>query len=143
MHDTDDIGSNDSGNPHIWDMIEARIERRSFLGGTLAVAAGGFLGGTALASTQRCATSGPAVPPPRSASARVRPAPTTPSSCRRATRTEMLAPWGTPLLAGAPAFRRGRLEHRGRPGAAGRLQPRRHALLPAAEVRQLRAACSC
>ena len=44
MKDTDDIGSNHSGNPHLWDMIETRMERRSFLGGTLAVAAGSFLG---------------------------------------------------------------------------------------------------
>jgi secreted PhoX family phosphatase len=103
MHDTDDIGSNNSGNPHLWDMIEARIERRSFLGGTLAVAAGSFLGGTALASTQFSANPG-TVPPPRLGFSPIEPSTDDAIRLPQGYAYEILAPWGTPLLAGAPAF---------------------------------------
>jgi hypothetical protein len=58
MQDTDDIGSNHSGNPHLQDLIDARMQRRSFLGGTLAVAATGFFGGAALAPTEGRASNG-------------------------------------------------------------------------------------
>jgi secreted PhoX family phosphatase len=44
MNDTDDLGSNNSGNPHLSDIIAARINRRDVLGGGLAAAAVGFLG---------------------------------------------------------------------------------------------------
>jgi len=103
MHDTDDIGSNNSGNPHLWDMIEARIERRSFLGGTLAVAAGSFLGGTALASTQVSANPG-TVPPPRLGFSPIEPSTDDAIRLPQGYGYEILAPWGTPLLAGAPDF---------------------------------------
>jgi hypothetical protein len=103
MHDTDDIGSNNSGNPHLWDMIEARIERRSFLGGTLAVAATGFLGGTALASTQVPANPGN-VPPRRLGFSPIEPSAEDAIRLPAGYTYDILAPWGTPLLAGAPAF---------------------------------------
>ena len=45
IRDEDERGSNRSGNPHIQDMIDARVSRRRFLGGTVAVAATSFLGG--------------------------------------------------------------------------------------------------
>jgi hypothetical protein len=35
MIDTDDIGSNESGNPHLADMIEAQLSRRSVLTRTM------------------------------------------------------------------------------------------------------------
>jgi secreted PhoX family phosphatase len=103
MHDTDDIGSNNSGNTHLWDLIEARIERRSFLGGTLAVAAGSFLGSTALASTQVSANPG-TVPPPRLGFQPIEPSSDDAIRLPEGYAYEILAPWGTPLLAGAPEF---------------------------------------
>jgi len=104
MHDTDDIGSNDSGNPHLQEMIEARFERRTFLQGTLAVAATGFFGGAALAPGQALAEPG------NVANSRLRFTPVEPSS-DDAIRLpdgytwQLLAPWGTPLLPSAPGFK--------------------------------------
>src|ERR671913_304644 len=46
--DEDPQGSNRSGNPHLQDMIDARVSRRGFLGGTVAVAAS-FFGGSMVA----------------------------------------------------------------------------------------------
>lgn len=103
MHDTDDIGSNNSGNPQLWDMIEARIERRSFLGGTLAVAAGSFFGSTALASTRVSANPG-TVPPPRLGFSPIEPSTDDAIRLPEGYTYQILAPWGTPLLAGAPEF---------------------------------------
>ena len=103
MHDTDDIGSNHSGNPHLWDMIEARIERRTFVGGTLAVAAGSFLGGSALAATQQRAKPGK-VPPRRLGFRPIEPSSEDAIRLPEGYTHEILAPWGTPLLAGAPEF---------------------------------------
>ncbi|MCM2312683.1 MAG: DUF839 domain-containing protein, partial [Steroidobacteraceae bacterium] len=103
MHDTDDIGSNHSGNTHLWDLIEARIERRSFLGGSLAVAAGSFIGSTALASTQLSANPG-TVPPPRLGFNPIEPSSDDAIRLPAGYEYEILAPWGTPLLAGAPDF---------------------------------------
>jgi secreted PhoX family phosphatase len=103
MHDTDDIGSNHSGNPHLWDMIEARIERRSFLGGTLAVAAGSFFGSAALASTRVSANPGK-VPPPRLGFNPIEPSTDDAIRLPAGYTYEILAPWGTPLLVGAPEF---------------------------------------
>jgi secreted PhoX family phosphatase len=104
MHDTDDIGSNASGNPHLQDMIDVRVQRRSFLSGSVAVAATGFFGGSALASTQLRTVTTPGLPPllgfnevaPSTADAIVVPAGYT---------SQVLAPWGTPLLPGAASFR--------------------------------------
>jgi secreted PhoX family phosphatase len=103
MHDTDDIGSNQSGNPHLQDMIEARIERRTFLGGSLAVAATGFFGGTVGAQSIEPVTGG------RGGRARLAFESITPSTDDAVRLPEgyewqLLAPWGTPLLPGAAAF---------------------------------------
>jgi len=104
MHDTDDIGSNHSGNPHLQDMIDARIQRRSFLGGTLAVAATGFFGGAALAPTDATASNGRGSRP-RLGFDEV------PVSSEDAVIVpegytwQVLAPWGTPLLPGAVPFK--------------------------------------
>src|SRR5690606_17677769 len=43
--DTDDLGSNPSPNLHIETLIAKRVSRRRILSGSLALAAGGFLGG--------------------------------------------------------------------------------------------------
>lgn len=103
MYDTDDIGSNDSGNPHLWDMIEARIERRSFLGGTLAVAAGSFFGSSALASAPGRSHPGKA-PLPRLGFDGIEPSTEDAIRLPKGYAYDVLAPWGTPLLAGAPEF---------------------------------------
>jgi secreted PhoX family phosphatase len=103
MQDTDDIGSNQSGNPHLQDMIDVRIERRTFLGGSLAVAATGFFGGAAGAQPIEPVTGG------RGGRARLAFASIAPSA-DDAVRLpdgyewQLLAPWGTPLLPGAAAF---------------------------------------
>ena len=104
MHDTDDIGSNHSGNPHLQGLIEARVQRRSFLGGTLAVAATGFFGGAALAPTEARASNGRGSRP-RLGFDEV------PTSTEDAVIVpegytwHVLAPWGTPLLPGAVPFK--------------------------------------
>lgn len=103
MQDTDDIGSNDSANPHIQDMIEARIKRRSFLGGSLAVAATGFFGGAALASStvRNGVARGLA---PRLGFAAVPPGTEDAVVVPEGYSWQVLAPWGTPLLPGAVPF---------------------------------------
>jgi hypothetical protein len=106
MHDTDDIGSNQSGNPHVQDMIEARIRRRSFLGGSLAVAATGFFGGAALLPTRADAHRGRG---PGRGGVRLgfNEVPTSTDDTIHVPdgyTWQVLAPWGTPLLPGAPAF---------------------------------------
>ena len=104
MQDTDDIGSNNSGNPHLADVIATRIKRRSFLGGSLAVAATGFLGGAALASTTSNNGLSRGIPPRLGF-------PEVPTSTAdtivvpQGYKWHVLAPWGTPLLPGAAAFR--------------------------------------
>ncbi len=119
MQDTDDIGSNHSGNPHIEDIIPARISRRGFIGGTVAVAATGFLGGCMVDSSSGSAAAGTQAAgvargngvanansnagnkllftevAPSSDDAFIVPPGYT---------WEAIAPWGTPLLAGAAAF---------------------------------------
>ena len=104
MHDTDDIGSNESGNPHLQEMIEARLQRRTFLQGSSPPRRPAF-------SAAPCSVR-PRLPLRRPAPCRVRDccsrrsrrAPTTRCACRRVTRAHVLVPWGTPLLPGAAAF---------------------------------------
>ena len=135
MHDTDDIGSNQSGNPHLQDMIDARIERRTFLGGSLAVAATGFFGSAAGAQPVEPVTGGRGG---RSRLAFEAIAPSTDDAVRLPAGYEwqLLAPWGTPLLPGAAAFAEDASNTAAEQALQVGLQPRRHALLPAAAVRQ-------
>lgn len=102
MQDTDDIGSNHSGNPHLQDMIDARLSRRSVLIGTTALAATTFFSGAALAGQKPFGRPGGdryklgfAEVPPSDADAVVVPPGYT---------YQVLAPWGTPLLRGAGRF---------------------------------------
>ena len=104
MHDTDDIGSNDSGNLHIDEMIQAQLDRRSVLKGSVAVAAASFIGGRLLAPATAEAKAGQGPKnvlgfnevPVSSEDTVVVP---------DGYRVDVLAPWGTPLLASAPAFK--------------------------------------
>jgi secreted PhoX family phosphatase len=104
MKDNDDIGSNNSGNPHLADMISARLSRRDVLGGTIAAAAAGFLsttlGGTRDAHAHGLPRRHGPVPgftevPPSSDDAIVVPP---------GYSWEVLIPWGTPLFDHSPAF---------------------------------------
>lgn len=102
IHDTDDIGSNPTNNDHIQDLIEQRVSRRTVLGGSVAVAATGFFGGSMLLSgnaqaQESCgkALLGFSEVPVSSEDSLVVP---------EGYAYEVLAPWGTPLLPGAVAF---------------------------------------
>lgn len=99
MHDTDDLGSNPTANPHLADLLAVRMSRRSLLSGTLAAVAasafGGLAPGVAEARGRRCRL-GFAEVPPSSEDALVVP---------HGYQWQVLIPWGTPLLAGAPEFR--------------------------------------
>lgn len=100
MHDTDDVGSNESGNPHLADLIEARLPRRTFLQGSVATAVAGFLGGGALVSTAAQAAPGNIATP------RLQFTPVPPSTddtihVPEGYTWEAFVPWGTPLLPGA------------------------------------------
>jgi secreted PhoX family phosphatase len=115
MRDTDDIGSNKSNNPHIADMIAARISRRGFVAGSVQVAATGFFGGSLLADAAPAKGSASwqlgfiEVPPSAADAIAVPPGYT----------WHVLAPWGEPLLPGAPQFAEDASGRR--PGVAGRL----------------------
>jgi len=102
MADSDDRSSNPSGTPHIDDVIEARLSRRRFIGGSVAAAALGFLGGRVTAIADAVATTAQSTTaqrgatllafeevPPSSADSLVVPPGYT---------WALLAPWGTPLF---------------------------------------------
>jgi uncharacterized protein len=115
MNDTDDIGSNQSGNPHLADMIAARLSRRNVLSGGLAAAAVGFLGGG-------CADGGSAEPDSDTVSSgetalsfkpkkrpllgfeEVQPSTEDTVVVPPGYTYDILIPWGTPLFANSPAF---------------------------------------
>jgi secreted PhoX family phosphatase len=101
MHDTDDLGSNISGNPHLTDIIDARMSRRGFMSGSVETAAATFIGGSLLSST--AAAMGNAgsqlgfqeVAVSLDDDVKVPPGYT----------YDVFVPWGTPLLPGAAEFR--------------------------------------
>ena len=100
FRDEAEDGSNRSGNPHFQEIIDARISRRTFLGGSVAVAATSFLGGTGLE---------PLLAQGRGSSSRIGFREVPPSSddtvhVPPGYAWAVLAPWGTPLLPGAPSF---------------------------------------
>ncbi len=136
MHDTDDIGSNNSGNPHLWDIdrgahrapqLPRRHARRR--GGRLPRRHGAGLDAV-LRESGHGAAAAPRLRPDRAKHRRCHPA-----AGRLRVRDSRAV--GHAAARRCAGFRRGCLQHRGRPGAAGRLQSRRHALLSVAEVRQL------
>ena len=100
VRDEDPQGSNRSGNAHIAEMIAARISRRNFLSGGVAAAAVTFLGGglapaAAQGKSRKKELIGFLEVPPSTDDTLVVPPGYT---------WEVLAPWGAPLLAGAPPF---------------------------------------
>jgi uncharacterized protein len=102
MIDTDDIGSNESGNPHLADMIEAQLSRRSVLTGGVALAATGFFGGSLLHSGQATAR-----PRGRDQALGFNEVPASDADeiiVPDGYTWHVLAPWGAPLLPGAPPF---------------------------------------
>ena len=112
MHDSDDIGSNPTENPHLGDMIQARVDRRQVLGGGLAAAAGLFAIGVLGTGTASAAPSA-AVAGSVGSTARRRPLlgfasidPSTDDTIRvpDGYTWDVLVPWGTPLFPGAPAW---------------------------------------
>lgn len=114
MGDSDDIGSNISGNPHLGDMILERVNRRQVIGGGLAAAAVGIFGRSIFAATPVAAGSGAA--PVAAAGGLVRQNPQLLGFMPVGVSTddvvhvpegyvaEVLIPWGTPLFDDSPAW---------------------------------------
>jgi secreted PhoX family phosphatase len=103
MPDSDDLSTSPQTGPHL-DEILRRISRRRFLGGTVVAAATGFLGGSRLP-----AFGGDDVVVDRAVSGRLTFKEVPPSSADTFVVPDgyawaPLAPWGTPLLSGAPPF---------------------------------------
>jgi len=105
VRDTDDIGSNPTDNPHLDDLITARINRRSVLGGGLAAAAVGFFGRSV--PTSSAAPAATTAPPDRARRTGSLGFTEVPASSDDTVHVpdgylvDVLIPWGTPLLAGA------------------------------------------
>ena len=103
MHNTDDIPSNPTSNPHLIDLIDARLSRRTVIGGAMAAGVGVFLGGgLASGSSLAAPVAGNRRPllgftevPASDADAI-----TVPSGYA----WDVLIPWGTPLTSAAAAF---------------------------------------
>src|SRR5687768_9195119 len=106
MHDTDDIGSNHSGNPHLIELISARVERRTVLSGGLATAAAGFLGGCGEADLETVAQVESEIHrrPPLLGFEGVPPSTEDTVSVPAGYTWDVLIPWGTPLFHDSPAF---------------------------------------
>lgn len=104
MQDTDDIGSNTSSNPHIDEMIEARISRRGMIGGTAAAAAAGFLGVATLPSGEASAHGRGRGHRPLIGFDEVPVSTDDTLVVPEGYTWHALIPWGTPLLPGAPPF---------------------------------------
>jgi len=104
MPDSDDIGSNPSSNPHLVDLISARIERRSVLVGGVTTAAVGFLGaGLGRVSTAR-ADACHGAPAPRLGFEPISVSDEDEVVVPEGYLWELLIPWGTPLFDHSPDF---------------------------------------
>ena len=104
MHDTDDIPSNPTSNPHLIDLIDARLSRRTVIGGAMAAGVGVFLGGGLASGSSFAAPAAAAkrqgllgfteVPASDADSITVPPG----------YAWDVLIPWGTPLTSSTAAF---------------------------------------
>jgi hypothetical protein len=99
MRDTDDLGSNESGNPQLADLIDARLGRRGVLKGALGAAAVGFLGGGAPAPAVALGS-----PRPRIGFSEVSVSTADDVVVPPGYTWHALVPWGTPLFGNGPAF---------------------------------------
>jgi hypothetical protein len=100
MRDMDHDGSNHSGNLHLADIIDARLTRRSVLGGGL-ITASSFLAGSLLAPRRARATHS------RSCRLGFSEVPVSPADelvVPEGYTWHVLVPWGTPLFGAGPAF---------------------------------------
>jgi hypothetical protein len=106
--DTDDIGSNPTDNPALGDLIAARVSRRSLLGGSLAAAAVGFLGGDLAGARPAAAGMPDRVGPPASllGFAEVPVSSADSFVVPEGYAFQVLIPWGTPLMSNGPAWRK-------------------------------------
>lgn len=108
MHDSDDIGSNQSNNPHLVELIAQRLERRSMLSGGVAVAAAGFLAGCGADSgAESLGESAEELHGrrPLLGFAEVPASSEDTLSVPEGYSWEVLVPWGTPLFKHSAAFR--------------------------------------
>ena len=104
MHDSDDIPSNPTSNPHLIDLIDARLSRRTVIGGAMAAGVGVFLGGGLTAGSSLAAPAAAAkrrgllgfTEVPASDADAI----TVPSGYA----WDVLIPWGTPLTSSTAAF---------------------------------------
>jgi uncharacterized protein len=115
MNDTDDIGSNQSGNPHLVEIIASRLTRRNMLSGGIAAAAVGFLGGgcaygEGAPDDEGAGTSGsslhfkPKPWKPLLGFQEVPPSTEDTVVVPEGYTYEILIPWGTPLFRNSPPF---------------------------------------
>lgn len=107
LHDTDSVGSNPTQNPHIQDLIAERISRRSVLGGGLALAAGGFLGGTLFIDEVQAGQDEKKSGKGKKLSLKFEEVPVSSDDTfvvPPGYEYQVIAPWGTPLLPGAAPF---------------------------------------
>lgn len=109
MIDQEDIGSNTSNNTHLDEVIAERISRRDFVAGSAAMAATSFLGGSLLASGNAEAAA-LSCPSPASIDFQLGFTEVAVSTVDDVIvppgyTAQVLAPWGTPLLRNAPAFK--------------------------------------
>ena len=104
MFDTDDIPSNPTSNPHLGDMIDARLSRRGLLGGAAAMTIAGLVAANAstaaAAPAARGTTAAPAGPKPLLGFTGI---PTSTDDTIHVPEGyvwDVLIPWGTPLFPG-------------------------------------------
>jgi secreted PhoX family phosphatase len=100
----DERPSNSSANPTFYDVVEARTSRRGFVLGSLAALATSLYGGTMLSPRPAAAQS------TGSGLLGFKPVPVSQADTvvvPEGYRVQVLAPWGTPINSGAPAYKPG------------------------------------
>src|SRR5687768_14478166 len=101
--------TSDPQNPTLQEIIDARISRRALLGGGIAAAAFGFLGGSAtrlLDAIPAGATPAPPGQPALLGFEAVAPSTEDKVIVAKGYTAQVLIPWGTPLLSTGPAWKK-------------------------------------